>query len=361
MATKTEEPSPTKVNGDTPFAIQSALHASLRVPGDTVNKATSDLPDNQRSAIRRLHQYYVENDLSLEEAARLIRLTSGSTLSQIFSGKYPAKLDSVVSEIEHFFEVHDSRSRGRKVEFIHTTLSDRIWSICTLAVEFQKIAMIIGDTQIGKTEALLAYQQEHNHGNTIYTDVPTGGALSHFIAKLAERLRISRNQKKADLRRRIIDAFDDRMLLIVDEIHRATPAHRSSVSTVETIEFIRELYDERKCGVVLCGTRVFSDAVEKDTYGKILRQTKRRRLCTLQLPARPSREDLNTFAAAYHLKPSEGDARKLENEIIDNEALGMWLTLLRMAAKIAAQKKQKLDWPHVITAHQGLQTLEGKN
>jgi hypothetical protein len=103
------------------------------------------------------------------------------------------------------------------------------------------------------------------------------------------------------------------------------------------------------------------DAIEKETFGKILRQTKRRRLCTLQLPARPSQEDLNTFAAAYTSKPSEGVARKLESDIIDTEALGMWLTLLRMAAKLAAQKKQKLDWSHVITAHHGLETLEGKN
>lgn len=40
------------------------------------------------------------------------------------------------------------------------------------------------------------------------------------------------------------------------------------------------------------------------------------------------------------------------------EALGMWLTLLRMAGKIAAQRKAKLEWAHVLSAHAGLVQLE---
>lgn len=338
----------------------TAMTASRQIiPGDVVNKATADLPNAQRSAIRRWHTYYVENAMTLKEAGTLIGV-SDATASLIFRGKYEAKLDGVVSEIERFFELHDKRSQGRKLQFIPTTLTKKIWDVCDLAVEFQRIAFIFGDQQIGKSEALVAYKEAHNHGNTIYLEVPTGGALTHFITKLAEIFKISSQTRKADLRRRIIESFDDRMLLIVDEAHRCIPDGGKSHLPIQTVEFIREIFNERKCGVVLCATNVFRDAMEKGSVEKILRQTKRRRLCALQLPNSPTQEDLNTFAGAYGLPPSKGQARELEAKMIDAEALGMWLMLLRMASKLAAKRKQTMDWSHVLSAHDGLMKLEGK-
>lgn len=339
-----------------PNSIVAMQEARQRIPGDIVNKATQDLPDNQRSALRRFHAYYIENGLSIEEAAKLIDV-SGSTLSLVFHGRYGARLDNVVSAINSFFNLLDKRSQSRKLNFIETALTRRIWQICESALEFQKVAFLFGDQQIGKTEALKAYQATHNHGSTIYVEVPTGGNLLDFLIALAEKLRISPCQRVALLRRHIINAFDDRMLLIVDELHRTVDDQAKSMS-VRTVEFIRELFNSRQCGVVLCATNVFRDEMEKGSLEKILRQLKRRRLCSLQLPSVPTREDLNTFAAAYGLAPSAGEARKLEVQMIEQEALGMWLTLLRMASKLATQKKAKMDWAHVLSAYQGLQALE---
>ena len=330
-----------------------------KIPGDVVNHATAELPDNQRSAIRRLHAYYIENDLGLEEAAKMIGYT-GPVLSQLFRGKYDGSLENVVKEIIAFFDLQERRDKGRKLAFIKTKLTKRIWDVCASAVEFQKIAFIFGDMQIGKTEALKAYAAEHNHGSTIYVSVPTGGALLNFLTRLAEILRIPTNMSITKLRERIIKAFDDRMLLIVDEAHRCIRDSGNSTMPIQTIEFIRELFDEKQCGVVICATNVFRDAMETGSVAKILRQTKRRRLCALQLPNLPTQEDLNLFADAYDLPPSDGAARQLEKRMVEDEALGMWLTILRMAAKIAAERKQKMNWNHVLSAHAGLKELEGQ-
>ena len=51
---------------------------------------------------------------------------------------------------------------------------------------------------------------------------------------------------------------------------------------------------------------------------------------------------------------------RVQTEVIANEALGMWLTLLRMASKIAAVNEEKLDWEHVLDARAALSKLEGK-
>ena len=332
---------------------------TLRIPGDVVNKATSELPDNQRSAIRRLHAHYIEHELTMEETGSLIGL-SPATVSLIFRGKYEAKLDSVVKEINAFFELLDKRSQGRRLNFIHTKLSDQIWKVCHAALEFQKIAYIFSDSQIGKTENLIAFRDAHNHGSTIYVRMPTGGALSNFLIELARELRIGENLSITRLRERIKAAFDDRMLLLVDEAHLCIKENGRSQRSIESIDFVREIFDQRKCGVVICATNVFRDAMENGPVHKILRQIKRRRLCALQLPNQPTQADLNTFAAAYDLPASAGAARQLEHRMIQEEALGMWLTLLRMGAKLAVQRKQAMRWSHVLDAYAGLKELEGQ-
>ena len=332
--------------------------AALRIPGDIVNRATSDLPDNQRSAIRRLHAHYIEHGLTLGETGALIGL-SDTTVGLIFRGKYEAKLDSVTEAIEGFFNLLDKRAEGRRLHFITTHLSRRIWNVCDAAIEFQKIAFIFGDQQIGKTEALKAFRDAHNHGNTIYVRMPTGGAMCNFVVEMARALRIGENYSVTRLREKLKSAFDDRMLLIVDEAHACIKEHGRSQRSVETVDFIREIFDERQCGVVICATNVFRDAMDTGNLYKILRQIKRRRLCSLQLPNVPTAADLNTFAAAYKLAPATGQARDLEKNMVENEALGMWLTLLRMGAKISAQRKQEMKWVHVLDAYAGLKTLEG--
>ena len=58
---------------------------SNKIAGDVVNKATAELGDRERSAIRRFHAYYSEHGLGIEECAKLIRM-SGSTLSSSSGG-----------------------------------------------------------------------------------------------------------------------------------------------------------------------------------------------------------------------------------------------------------------------------------
>jgi hypothetical protein len=189
--------------------------------------------------------------------------------------------------------------------------------------------------------------------------MPTGGQMSSFLIAMARELHIGESLSITRMRERIKGMFDDRMLLIVDEAHACIKAESRSQSAVQTIDFVREIFDEKECGLVICATNIFRDAMEGGPMHKVLRQSKRRRLCSLQLPNEPTRADLNTFAAAYKLPPSQGAAMALEKQMVEDEALGMWLTLLRMGAKLAAQRKQKMDWGHVLAARAGVQELEG--
>lgn len=332
-----------------------------RIAGDVVNKATADLPDDQRSSIRWLHAHAAENNLNLDEVGKLIRYDE-TTVYRVLTGKYEGNLANVCREIDEFRKLHDERQKGRKLQFIETAMTRKIWRVCEAALEYQRVAFVFGETQVGKTEALREYARTHNHGSTVYVEMPTGGALVNFMAKLCKALRISTQLKYREMRRRLIESFDDRMLLIVDECHRCIRDGDRGTRSLEPIDFCREIFDSAKCGLVLCATNVFREAMDESgsLISGILKQTKRRRLCALQLPAVPTNDDLKQFAAAYGLSPATGEALTLQSEVIRDEALGMWLTLLRMASKIAHQRGKKLGWEHVIAAHAGLRSLEGR-
>ena len=344
---------------DLSTAVQAMQDVKFKIPGDIVNRATSTLPDDQRSAIRWLHAYGAENNLTLAELGHIVRYDA-STLHRVFHGKYEGNLANVCKEITEGLRLAEARNKGKKLEFITTALARRIWKYCDACLEFQRIGYIFGESQIGKTVALLKYQQDHNHGSTIYVRMTAGGATTNFLAVLARALRISPQQREKDLIRRIIEAFDDRMLLIVDEVHQC--CLRSSILIGgRTIEFIRELFDLTGCGVVLIGTPVFEEEMESGRFAKLLQQIKRRRLPKLKLPSTPSADDLNIFAKAYGLTPAEGEFADLQKEVLRDEALGMWLTILRMAAKLAAKQKKSLAWPHVRAAYNFLRTYESNS
>lgn len=336
------------------------LGKRYKISGDQVNKHTADLPDDERGAIRWLHAYATEQDRTLAELAADIRYDT-TTVYRVLKGEYEGSLANVAKAILQFKSLYEQRSVGRQIHRIETALVKRIWKVCDAALQYQRIAIIVGETQVGKTLALLWYRDTHNHGSTIYISVPTGGTLGAFLVSFAKALRINPQAREKELRRRIMEAVDDRMLVIVDEVHRVIRASGNNTRSLETIEFLRELFDETHCGMVLCATNVFRQAMDENSgMSEILKQTKRRRLCTLQLPDRPTKEDLDTFAAAYGLPPAKDEALDLQTEVIRDEALGMWLTLLRMAAKVATQREKKMTWDHVISAHAGLRHLEGR-
>ena len=341
---------------ETEPALDLSAESRNRIPGDLVYKATADLPDHQRNAIRRLHAHYAENNLSLQEVGALIS-RSPATIGLIFRGKYEAKLDDTVSEIEAYFELEDRRAQGRKLPFIPTRLSERIWKICDGAFEFQRMAFIVGDGQVGKTEACEQYAAK-NPGRTVYTRMPSDGLRSHFIIRAAQQLRIPSGAKTAAVAERIIAAFDSRMLWIIDEVHHCLKESRG-YQRLETIEFIREVFDLRKCGVVLIANSSFQKALH-GPMEKFFQQTVRRGMYAYNVPHLPTSQDLAAFAAAYGLPPAAGPALEVQTEVIQKQALGKWLTLLRIASKMAAQKKQKLNWSHVQIARDGIAHLEGR-
>lgn len=363
--TETDEPTTPRFNTDTLPASTEAesmppaggAARRFKISGLHVNQATADLPDEQRSLVRRLHAHCCEQDMTLPEIGEKLGYDA-TVLHKVLHGKYEGSLPKVCEAIARYFRLQDERDQGRKLAFIETDQTRRIWQFCRMALEVQRVGFIFGDTQIGKTEPLKAYAKAHNHGETIFCEVPTGGAMINFLGALARALRINPDTNERALRASIFAAVDDRMLIIVDEVHRAIPS-ATSVRPVRCIEFLRELHDHTRCGLILCATNVFREILDqkRGPVAGILKQMKRRRFGTLQLPDVPSDRDLAQFAKHYGLPAATGEALRMQTEVIRDEALGMWLLLLRMGAKLANKRKRALTWQLVAEAKAGLDSM----
>jgi len=337
-------------------AIATMTGRKFRIPGDVVNKATANLEDDQRSLVRWLHAYAAEHDLHLAELAAKIRYDE-STLHRVFNGKYDGKLENVCREIAAFKKLAEARGSITKLSFIETAMSRQIWKLCDTALTYQKIGFLFGDSQTGKTTALMSYARLHNHGQTIYVRMPTGGVLGLLLSEFAQALRMSPQQKEKELRRRVIQAFDDRMLLIVDEAHQVFVTNEGN-SRIRSLEFLREIHDRSGCGLIICGTNTARDEIMSGRHSKLLQQLERRALFTRQLPNQATRRDLDMIAAAYGLESAHGEGETLQAETIRESGLGKWCTFLQAASRIASKQGKKLAWAHVIAAHAGIKALE---
>lgn len=344
---------------ETHTQTQSAPHEpparparSYNIPGDTVFTATADLTDDERNAIRWLHNFGSENNISYADLGKMLKKPDGSsydgnTIFKVLTGKHEAKLQNITKSIFDLKRIIEERSTITRVDFIETHLSRSIFKICDTALKYQKIQFIFGDFQVGKTTALEEYERTHNHGQTVYLRMPEGGGLYDLIYELAIKLKISGQAR--EIKHRITRSFDARMLLIVDEAHQSFLTTRSN-SRIRALEFIREIHDRSKCGVVICASGLLEREIASGAQRNLLKQLTRRALEPLALPDRPEKADLDTFARHYKLAPAAGEALQLQTSTIRDHGLGKWCTLLQAASSAAHKDKERLTWEHVLDA-----------
>lgn len=332
------------------------------IPGDSVYAATQKLEDEHRNAIRWLHHHGSDNNISYADLGKQLKKSDGSvydgnTIFKVLTGRHEAKLDNIVKSILDLKRIVEERGAITRADFIETSLTRLIYKICDTALIYQQINFIIGDYQIGKTFILEQYERTHNHGQTCYLRMPEGGGLYDVIQEFAAKLKISGQSR--EIKHRITRSFDDRMLLIIDEAHQSFLTNKGA-SRIRALEFIREIHDRCKCGVVICGSGLFDDELQNGRHRKLLQQLTRRSLIVHRLPARPTRSDLLLFSKHYGLPEPKQDALELQNIIIRDHGLGRWCSILRAASRSAHKAKQKLTWQHILDTDATLTALAGK-
>ena len=388
MVTASEQAAPATTKPETPAPYGGATPrgrlagSRFTISADKIMVATADLPERERTALRWAHSYCVAKNLSHADLASKLKQPTGEAYSKdslyhaFTGGREPEQLKNVVTAIESLKRIEEERSELVDAGYIHTSIGKRIWRVCRRALLRQRIGFIFGDTQIGKTVSVEAYMRvpEHNHGQTKYFRFPAGGAYCDVLREMALMLGLATGNNGMDLRRMIIDSFDEHMLLIADEIMESQSMTSGSVKRyLRTINFLREIHDRKKCGLVLIGTDVFRDAMLYSKEARNLRQTIGRGLPFEQLPKALGGKDLNLFAKAFGLGPAPDEEISVRATIVNDDGeevvetlkinplqlqtkvnaeigVGRWKLILQEASDLAREARRPITWGAVIKA-----------
>lgn len=324
-----------------------------------VHKATEAMEERPRTLIRWLHGHASDRDIA---PGRLLHKETGGYYSEdsifrLMTGRREESIEPMLAAIERLKALERERENTRQVGFVETRLTRRINMVCDAARIYQKIMPIYGPSHIGKTRALEEYTRNNNHGSTLYVRMPAEGGLRDFLLELAPVCRVSVHLPTYALRRQIKAVIDHTMLLIIDQAHEPLQNERSN-KLPKSLLFAMEIFDTRKCGMVLAGTDVLEKAIHDGPFRLILGQLRNRSLGEgLRLPARLGAKDLAQFAAFYGLEPAEGKALALQTRVLQEASLGMWCTILQAASRIAAKTGHAMTWATVQKAKASLDAL----
>jgi len=319
---------------------------------------------DQGEQIFWLHGHSLAHNLPLPALSKHTGI-SKTTLSQIFSGKYPAEdWTQIIARIIKYRELSDNQIKSADVGFIETTTAKLIFKLCKQALYDNMPAYIFGASQLGKTRALEEFVRRCNSPAIKYLRCRSGMTKTR-LARLLGRSCHLRNLERlssSDIIDGIIASLNDSSLLILDEFHMCLNTVKPDVSR-QLVEFIREIYDLTHCGLVLCATKVGLTTLEEGPNRLVFDQMRRRGIIKVVLADVPPVKDINDFSRAFDLPLPHGDELQYIKSLIRVRGLGVFAAYLANARrKVDAYNAKNdtpvtLDWAYFLKLAKGFEAL----
>ena len=324
---------------------------------------SADLVRAKLDAARYSHQH-IDTILWLLEYGRSMRVSQAelaetidldsTIISRLFSATYPGDVQKQIDKIDHHRRLLAQEVTGEQRPICQTWVLREIDKFCAMVRLARVLGILTGKSHTGKTVALITHKTQNNHGLTVYTRMPPGGAPSLFMASMARSCGISPKNSFAALRDRFIQFLRPGMLLIIDEMHQTLIGRKTQI---QTLELIRDMHDLTGCAIVMCGTPIFADSFKDERVSLFFEQIDNRGPLKRRLPDEAPWNDVLMVLAAYGLPPAP--RKKLDEkhhkspltivkEMVAGRGLGK-LTKFLLLARAAANKHQEVfSWYHVV-------------
>jgi hypothetical protein len=165
------------------------------------------------------------------------------------------------------------------------------------------------------------------------------------VAAIAGAVGVNPTLRYEDARTRVAHAVSRNTLLLVDELHELAMAAGKGTA-MKVIEWLREVADGSRCGLVLCGTSSMEDDLINDPRLKgWLAQIDQRCQRVVRLPNRLPAEDIRLAAAAYGISGPSGCVESLLATIRMNRLVScLALTASWCAGNNRAREPHPLNW-----------------
>lgn len=302
---------------------------------------------------------------------------SVSTLSKLLSDKRDGTQNQVVSSIAEFRRAYNANTLVADIPFVDTSCSERIMAAISYAREYQEIVSVVGNSQIGKTTACEEFKRREDfiarqtgrESNVIFIRIPTAPSALRVTGMISNALGLGKKLRYEKMLDRIKQVITPRHVIICDEIHQVCMAAARGIKTIETL---REIYDECRCGMVFVGTNVWGRTLDgKSSHGTIkwhgmpmswegiLSQTILRGI-NVQLPGTLTYDDQKRVWESFGLSEPDKTALAVVQHIVANYGMGRYVKRMRAGATTAAKAGEPYTWRYFLAVHKQLETLAGK-
>ncbi len=301
------------------------------------------ITDEGLESIIKLFTTGKQRGYSFDQTGALVEY-SGATLSRLFAGKYEGALDKVVSQINTYLELEAERAKMKSDRFIENSIWTKVNALCNFAITRNAIVRLVGPSQIGKTYCLKEYMRRSNK-QVCYVRVPAAPTLKLAVAAFAESVGVGSSLRVDEARQRVAKAVGRNTLLIIDELHELVMSGGKGTA-MKVVEWIREIWDNSSCGMVLCGTRSLEDDLINDARMKgWLVQIDQRCQRVMNLPNRIPMEDIELAAKAYGIGGSPACVESILSSIRMNRLTScLALTASWCAGNNKSKQKHPLNW-----------------
>jgi DNA transposition AAA+ family ATPase len=291
-------------------------------------------------SIMRLFNLGKAKGYSFDQTGKLVDY-SGATLSRLFAGKYDGAIDKVIKQINSYLELEAERAKMNSDRFIENSIWFKIKGLCDFALTRNAITRLVGPSQIGKTKCLKEYMRRSNK-QVCYVRIPAAPTMKLVVDAFAKAVGVTSSVRTEEARQRVAGAIGRNTLLIIDELHELVMSAGKSTA-MKCMEWIREIWDNSECGMVLCGTKSLEDDLINDIKMKgWLTQIDQRCQRVMTLPNRLPMEDIILAGEAYGITGSTNEAEAILSTIRMNRLTSC---LALTASWCAGHNRQKQKHP----------------
>lgn len=340
--------------------VSISQETKLRIPQDSVlaalrrNVALKTISQTDSDDIFWFYSFAQQNRMGLVDAGEYLGMSTQEAWNVIMG-----RSSDYGSALVRIREMKRTMTSIKGNPFFETSTWGKVSQVCDYAATARKPVFIYGESQIGKTTCLEHWRDLNDAGRVKILNMPVGPTLGGVIYELAKMLYIPPRGYSAEIKSRVYDAIDGRMVIIIDEVHRAFKG-TSTKNSIRIMEFLRSIFDNCKCGMVLSGTNVFKTEMEEGPIAAVLDQFRRRGIVSLVLPIVTPRADINEIAASFGLPTlcsDPSDASMIVTRMVRDSGIGQFITYLHSAKNIAAKLRQPIAWQHFIAAHDVVASL----
>lgn len=303
-------------------------------------------------------EYARTNSMSLSDLGKAIGF-SGTVVQRVLAAAYGARPNAIMTAIYRYRSLVEARNEiGGIASYVHTSMAKRIWQAADYARIRQQVVSLIGATQRGKTTAIKEYAKDK--GSTVLiVRCPVAPTPAKIVRRIVKHLGCTGSCSMDSNMDLISRSITPQHLIVIDEIHQVILQDRAQ--GIRTVETLREIADECDCGMLLIGTKIWCDALNRDAEWKgILEQIAKRGMTVVLKDTLPL-DDLRQLWEHYLLSEPNEDSLSIVKTIAKQEGLGRYTKILSIGYTISAKQNQPYSWDHFLRANATLNALAEGN